>query len=396
MSRLANMITWLVFAYPCTLSASAATTVTTQKGATVDLHKITTEAIAFQMGSATIQIPLPKIAKIELASDGNTLTLQTASGKELKGKSSSCIEGEWESGKYSVSLRDIRLVDFGRLPAHRKVESRTDQPDGFAVSCTDHTGVEMQVYRFRYGFGYSILGRGDAKGTEHEQSRDFLPFRCNGALVAIPFADLNTVEAVEDATEYGEPRVKIRMIDDGTLSGRIAELGEWRQAFIGETEFGSFRLPIQKLRRITFDHSKDKNAKRATFDKVRYHMNQVTPYTVSIVTWGGDKCQLRNACTFELDLGFVWKDAATTFEFKYDEASITVDYDKVRRIKVNERGKPKASWTTASGKILPVEMLHWSSDGRQTCLGGELERFGTGWIEIRDVASIDVSRTPKR
>jgi len=382
MSRLAYMVTWITMGLASVLTASAATTVTDQKGITVDLMKVTTKSIEFEMGDVNFTVPVKRIAKLMLRSDQKMLTLETICGNEWEGKSRSNIEGiRSKSGwKSSVSLTKIRSVEFDWSD---DVLTQYKSPDGFVVSCTDRSGLKMQVDGFHYNFHINY----GHWNTDKENRRDFLPFLYKGVLVGIPFAAIKTVRASDspDASTWLPP-AKIQLTDDRELTGKIGRFGPDNHVFVGETKLGTFELPISKVSEIQFDHSKDKNAERMTLQK------RTTPYSVNIRTWEGLECQLRNAHTFQRPGSYRWAESSTAFELRTGEVSNKVGFDQVHAIRFSEHGKPEAQLTTPTHEDLPVTVC---SEWLGGDLDGDLDGFGAAWIAIKDVESIEVSGPKK-
>lgn len=391
----------LVTAITMPTVAAAEISVTDTKGATTKLLNISTSTIQFDSGATRIQMPLKVINRLELGGDGKSLVVTTTSGKELTGKSRSSLEGEWDLGKYSITLDKIRLVDFGRGDASKDDANSTDDAkqekdqNEFTVRAVDRTGLELQIKKFAFNFRYSYPTPGwiGKYSTSSVNRRLYIPFRHHGIVVGVPFADVK--EFVADDTlpksVYGwEPPVTVVLTDGRELNGKIARLGSSGHAFVGATEFGTIELDIAKVKKVQFEHTQSKDAERVSIQTPRSKKHE-TPYSISVTTWEGQKSTLHNACAFQLDDGYRWDQVSATLKMSIGEATHTVGFDKIKAIKFNKKGKLGARLTAESGKEFTVTIT-----GYTTCLGGDAEEFGKGWINLSRVAAVELRRTAAR
>ena len=97
--------------------AEPAAVVVDDEGAQVTLSSIETREIEFSVGNGTLTVPVDSIRSLARDQDGESLILKTLSGKQLKGKSESTLEGTWDLGKYSISLSHVKSVDFEQVAA---------------------------------------------------------------------------------------------------------------------------------------------------------------------------------------------------------------------------------------------------------------------------------------
>ena len=279
-------------------------------------------------------------------------------------------------------------------------ETGANRPPSFFVICTDRAGVTMEVSSFSYNFvayDYPTPGWIGKTTYERDNPRMFLPFEYKEAVVAIPFADIDTIRFTDDEPEEGawkwgkwKPTLSIKLRDRSTLTGKLAKWGEYAERFTGETEFGKFSLPVEKVRQIAFDHERSKKAPRVgpSKDNIKGDLN--SEYTISIKTWQGDQVTLLNGCQFLLGDGHKWIELKTEFDVQIGESTNIVSFDKIKSVQFQEKGKPEAQLTTTSGKTIEVSLPLGNS-----CLGGNLEKFGPARIEMSKVASFEISRSVK-
>jgi hypothetical protein len=262
--------------------------------------------------------------------------------------------------------------------------------------------MRFEVFGFSYNFNYSYRARvvtgifyRYVTETDRTNPRLFLPFQYNGLVVGIPFADISTVKFVDNPPEKGrqtwKPAVSIALKDGNTLKGRLAKLGESHQRFTGAMVYGDFTCLVEKVAQIDFDHTRNKNASRATLGKKDLQKDLDSGYTISVRTWQGDKATLMNGCFFNLSDGYGWTSVRSTVNVKVGESKIVVELDKIKSIQFREKGKPKAQVVSTSGKTIDIELPPDS-----ICLGGNLDKFGPAWVRMVDVASFEISGSVKK
>ena len=381
---------------------AAEATVVDKKGIKIELAKVETKELNVQIGEAWSTIPIEHISSIHLDADEKTLVLRTVTGEELKGITSSTLKGAWDLGDYSVALSAIKSVDFHRAVRSQQSPGVAEQPDGFMAICIDRAGVRFKVFGFSYNFNYSYRAR-VVRGmyyhfetrTNSSNPRLFLPFQYKGVVVGIPFADMSTVKFIDNPPEKGQqtwkPAVSIALKDGNTLKGKLAKLGEGHQRFTGAMVYGDFTCLVGKVAQIDFDHTRNKNAPRATLGKKGLQKDLNSGYTISVRTWQGDKATLMNGCLFNLSNGYEWASVGSTVDVKVGESKIAVELGKIKSIQFQEKSNPKAQVISTSGKTIDIELAAGS-----ICLGGNLDKFGPAWVRMADVASFEVSGSLKK
>jgi hypothetical protein len=265
-----------------------------------------------------------------------------------------------------------------------------DEEPNFTALCTDRTDAAFEVSAFVYNFAYSYLEPGwiNKYSTSDHNPCHFLPFSQDGFIVKIPFANIKTVEFVDSPSQNQpwnwEPAVKIELRDGNILTGGLGEYGESKREFIGETELGNIALAVNKVKKVEFQHKgeavKKEPSKTASGD-------QMSPYSLSIRTWNNKDLSVNNGFLCTLRDGYRCTDVKISFDLKLGETDQTVSFDKIKSLKFKKQGKKEADLMTVSGKTISVTVT-----GNQLCLGGNLQPFGAGWIDIEKVASVDIGR----
>ncbi len=384
----------LVFAVVCFLTtalwASAdEVIVVDKKDFKVELTSVETKTISFDVGNFYLTIPVAVISTIRLTEDGERFILRSVTGREIQGTTNSELKGTWELGEYSVGLSDIKSIEFDWATQPEQETVVAGQPDGFYAICTDWTGVTMEVFDFEYKgtWWYSSSYWNVSSRMEHEYRR-YLPVRYKEVIVGIPFADIDALKFTDtESTENNwEPTLDIKLGDGSTLTSKLVRLGEYAPKFAGQVAHGDL---VEKIREITFNHERDKNAPRLGpgEDDIKGDLNSI--YTISIETWQGNQVLFLNGCRFRLDDGYEWQGLKTNFNLKIGESSNIVDFDKIRSIEF--KGNGGARMTTTSGKTIDVSLPGYDS----IWLGGNLDKFGAARIEMSKVALFEISRTAK-
>lgn len=391
----------LVFAVVCFLTtalwASAdEVIVVDKKDFKVELTSVDLKKISFNVANFYLTIPVAVISTIRLTEDGQKFILQSVTGREIEGTTYFELKGTWELGEYSVGLSDIKSIEFRWTAQPEQEIVVAGQPDGFYAICTDWTGATMEVFDFQYRGSYTwyISARRDIftreyypskRGTEYIY-RKYLPVEYKEVVVGVPFADIDAVKFTDtEPTEKSwEPTLDIKLGDGSMLTGKFVELGEYVPKFAGQVAHGDL---VERIREITFNHERDKNAPRVTPEKDDIRGDLDSIYTISIETWQGNQVLFLNGCRFELDEGYEWEKLKTNFNLEIGESSNIVDFDKIRSIEF--KGNGEASMTTTSGKTFDVSLPGYDT----IWLGGNLDKFGPARIKMSKVALFEISRT---
>lgn len=127
-------------------------TIVDKKDIEVELTSVETKNIDFRFDWFELTIPVATISTIHLSEDRGKLILRTVTGKEVKGISNSELKGTWELGDYSITLSNIKSINFGDDSQLPQETTMADQPDNFVAICTDQTGATMEVFGFSYSF----------------------------------------------------------------------------------------------------------------------------------------------------------------------------------------------------------------------------------------------------
>ena len=395
----------LVFAAVCFLTtalwASAdEVIVVDKKDFKVELTSVDLKMISFDVANFYLTIPVAVISTIRLTEDGERFILRSITGRGIEGTTNFELKGTWELGEYSVGLSDIKSIEFDWATQPEQETVVADQPDGFYAICTDWTGATMEVFNFQYrgSYGYyraayrrvvAIPPREQyfpAESGTRYLHRKYLPVEYKEVIVGVPFADIDAVKFTDtEPTEKSwEPTLDIKLGDGSMLTGKFVELGEYAPKFAGQVAHGDL---VERIREITFNHERDKNAPRVTPEKDDIRGDLDSIYTISIKTWQGNQVLFLNGCRFELDEGYEWEELKTNFNLEIGESSNIVDFDKIRSIQF--KGKGEASMTTTSGKTFDVSLPGYDT----IWLGGNLDKFGPARIKMSKVAYLEISRT---
>jgi len=390
----------LVFAAVCFLTtalwASAdEVIVVDKKDFKVELTSVDLKKISFNVANFYLTIPVAVISTIRLTEDGERRILRSVTGREIEGTTYFELKGTWELGEYSVGLSDIKSIEFRWTAQPEQEIVVAGQPDGFYAICTDWTGATMEVFDFQYrgSYPWHISARRDIftgeyyppkRGTEYIYRR-YLPVEYKEVVVGVPFADIDAVKFTDtEPTEKSwEPTLDIKLGDGSTLTGKLVELGEHAPKFAGQVAHGDL---IERIREITFNHERDKNAPRLGPGKSDISGDLDSIYTISIETWQGNQVLFLNGCRVGLDEGYKWN-LKTNFNLEIGESSNIVDFDKIRSIQF--KGEGEARMTTTSGKTFDVSFADYNT----IWLGGNLDKFGPARIEMNKVALLEISRT---
>ncbi len=382
----------LVFAVVCFLTtalwASAdEVIVVDKKDFKVELTSVDTKMISFDVANFYLTIPVAVISTIRLTEDGEKFILRSVTGREIEGTSNSELKGTWELGEYSVGLSDIKSIEFHWAAQPEQETVVAGQPDGFYAICTDWTGATMEVFDFKYRGSWWYSSRYINVSSRIEYApRRYLPVEYKEVIVGIPFADIDTVKFTDtESTERSwEPTLDTKLRDGSTLTGKLVRLGEYAPKFAGQMAHGDL---IERIREITFNHERDKNAPRLGPGKsdIRGDLNSI--YTISIETWQGNQVLFLNGCRFTVDDGYEWEELNTNFNLEIGESSSIVDFDKIRSIQF--KGEGQARMTTTSGKTFDVSLPGYDT----IWLGGNLDKFGPARIKMSNVALFEISRT---
>jgi len=358
-----------------------------KKDVKVELSNVETKKIYIDVDNfENLAIPVAAISSIRLAEDRKKLIIQSVTGRVVKGNSSSKLEGEWELGKYSVSLSDIKSIEF-RWDVQQQETSPAVQPDGFYAVITDWTGKTMEVfdlkYLGRYWWSSPYINRSSHMIYEH---RKYLPVEYKEIIVGVPFTDIDTIKFTDiESTEMEwEPTLDIKLVDGTTLVVRLARWGERAPKFTGEVLNGDL---VERIHQIAFNHKRDKNAQRVIPGRNSIYKDLDSVYTISLKTSQGHQIVLRNGCLLGLNEGYRWTTLRTKFNIKLGESTTAVDFSKIKSFRFS--GTPKAQMTTTSGKTVDVLL----PDYNKIWIGGNFDRFGPARIKLSRVSSLEISKT---
>ena len=296
--------------------------------------------------------------------------------------------------KISITFRYI-AVAFAISSPFCLANQEGDEPS-FTVQCTDRSGTTFDVSNFVFNFGYSYPTPGwIGKSTVvRKNPRRFLPFTQDGFVVTIPFQDINTVEFVDSPPDDRgsfwdwEPAVRIQRRAGKSLTGRLPNYGQTPRQFVGETELGNFSLDLQKVSRLEFQHTNERFPSGEPSSRLPV---QTSSYNLTIHTWEGKQLAINRGYIFRLQWGHSHADVKTVLDLEIGESMQTVGFDKIKSLTINAEEKKRrgseAELITISGKSIKVYL-----EFNGGYAGGILEPFGPGWIDLRKVALIEISK----
>lgn len=359
-----------------------------KKGVKVELTRMETKKINFDVGDFNnLTIPVAAISSIRLAEDGKTLILQLVTGRNVKGTSDSNLEGEWELGNYSVSLSDIKSVEFRWATQQQRITTVADLPEGYYASITDWTGRTMEVYNFEYrGRWYYSSPYINRSSHMSYLNRRYLPVEYKELIVGIPFSDIDVVKFtdVKSTDREWQPTLEIQLADRERLTAKLAVWGEYAPRFTGEVAQGDI---IERIHQIDFSHKRDKNASRVDAGCECCYNGLNSSYTISIKTSHGNQVAVRNGTLIGLDEGHCWENFRTEFKIKFGESTTVVDFSKIKSILLT--GESKAQMVTTSGKTVDILLL----DYNEIWIGGNIDRFGPARIQLSKTSSLEINKT---
>ncbi len=273
---------------------------------------------------------------------------------------------------------------------------------GFTAQCTDTSGTTFDVsnFVFNYVFSYPTPGWIGRTSWSRNNPRTFIPFSHHGFIVRIPFKQINTVDFVDVSQEWPEERpIKLDLRDGSSLTGGFGRYGS-SAGFKGNTELGEFELSVNRVKKIQFLHKPidDKRTDASTGEKR-------SEYTLTIQTWNDKELTINNGFLFKINYDGIcswdsarnrYKDQTTAFSLKVGEAKQEVPFDNVKQLvfraetPASRGGYIGDAWvevTTVSGKTIEASMPRLL----EFHVGGNIEKFGSGWIHLRRVRSISVT-----
>lgn len=259
----------------------------------------------------------------------------------------------------------------------------------FVVQCADRSGTTFEVSEFVFNFGYSYPTPGwiGKTSTQADNPRTFIPFSYHGFVSTIPFGEITTVEFVDappkKETWNWEPSISVELRDGSTLTGGFGKYGEHTQQFRGNSELGKFALDIRKVKKIAFQHKTGGYTKRTPGKNT----NMKSDYVLTIQTWNDKKLTINNGFVFRLDDGYKYENVSTAFGLKIGESEQRVTFDKVKELAFTMQDKVEAKLITVSGKIFPASIT-----GHGLYIGGNIEKFGSGWIDLKKVRTLSVTK----
>jgi hypothetical protein len=267
----------------------------------------------------------------------------------------------------------------------------TDEPR-FKAKCTDRAGTTFEVRNlvFNYCYNYPSSAWTNTWLQDKDNPCHFMPFNQDGFMVTINFDAIQTIEFVDDPpsgiTYSWKPLVKVTMRDDKAIKGLWGDYGEFGHELRGEAELGRFALAVEKVKKVEFEHTGEYVVKRPSSKKPKYG----SEYTFTVRTWDNKELVIGNGFLFKLHRGHYYRDedVTTSFGLKVGESDQKVSFDKIKSLVFKEKDKPDAELiTTDSGKSVKVSVI-----GNGLYLGGILEPFGSGWIDLTKVATIHIAK----
>jgi len=388
MKRMIYLFAVVCFLTTDILAWAVVTIVVDKKGVKVELTSLKTEKIYFNTDNfENLAIPVGAISTILLSKGGKSLILQSTKGIEVKGTSDSKLEGEWELGDYSVSLSDVKSVEFRWATQQQKITNLADLPEGYFALVTDWNGKTMEVFNFEYRGSYYYSSPYINRSSHMSYlNRSYIPVEYKEIIVGIPFSNIDVVKFtdVESTNSEWQPNLSIKLLDGSKLEVKMAPFGEYAPKFTGEVSQGDL---IERIHQIEFNHNLDKNASsdNTHFDFYK-ELNSV--YTISFQTLQGNKAVFRNGTLLGInDEGYRCIYFRTEFKIKFGESTTVVDFSKMKSIKFT--GESKAQMTTTSGKVLDILLL----DFNEIWIGGNFGKFGPARIELNRISSLEINKT---
>ena len=191
------------------------------KDVKIELSNIKTRMIDVDLSNFDgLAIPVTYISKIRRVKDGKDFVLRSVTGREVKVASSSALEGEWELGKYSVSLSDVKFIEFNWTARQQGISPR-DRTNSFCATITDWTGKTMDVFDLKYVGRYWWKSPYiDVSSYIKSEHRQYIPIEHKGLIMGVPFADIDNISFTnqQPTDEDWEPGVDIKLLDGTTLA----------------------------------------------------------------------------------------------------------------------------------------------------------------------------------